>query len=166
MTSESAHPAPMRRTEREVTAPAEVEQMLAQGTVCHLGLVDGDRAYVVPVSYGYQEGRLYVHSAGMGHKVELLRANNNVCFEVTVESSVVPAGSPCSWSVRYASVIGYGRASFIDDRAEKARALDVITGHYGGGEGHDYPAESLDRVTVIAIAVESLTGKRSAPGGE
>jgi hypothetical protein len=150
----------MRRKEREITDRAALEAILQKAAVCHLGLAVGGEPYVVPVSFGYRDGCLYVHSSPAGRKVEMLRQNPRVCFEVELDGGVVPKGAPCSWSVRYNSVIGWGQASFVVDAEEKRRALDVIVAHYGG-EPAAYTPQALGEVAVIRIAVAEMTGKRS-----
>jgi nitroimidazol reductase NimA-like FMN-containing flavoprotein (pyridoxamine 5'-phosphate oxidase superfamily) len=150
----------MRRKEQEITDRAALESILHRATVCRLGLAVGDEPYVVPVSFGYQDGSLYVHSSPEGKKVEMLRQNPRVCFEVDVEEELVRKGAPCAWSVRYRSVIGWGRAAFLTDEEEKRRALDVIVAHYGTGSG-EYTAKALREVAVICIQIEEMVGKRS-----
>lgn len=151
----------MRRKEQEIPSGTDLESILRRATVCRLGLAVGDEPYVVPVSFGYQDGCLYVHSSPEGKKVEMLRQNPRVCFEVDVDEELVRKSAPCSWSVRYRSVIGWGRAAFLTNMEEKQRALDVIMAHYGGATPGNYTAKALREVAVIRIEVEEMTGKRS-----
>lgn len=150
----------MRRSEQEITDRAALESILQHATVCRLGLAVGNEPYVVPISFGYRDGCLYVHSSPAGKKVDMLRQNPRVCFEVDVDEELVPKGAPCSWSVRYRSVIGWGRAAFLTGEEEKRHALDVIVAHYGAGPG-EYTAKALREVAVVRIKVEEMTGKRS-----
>lgn len=150
----------MRRKEQEITDRAALDSILQRATVCRLGLAVAGEPYVVPVSFGYRDGCVYVHSSPEGKKVEMMRQNPRVCFEVDVDEELVPKGAPCSWNVRYRSVIGWGRAAFLGDEAEKRAALDVIVAHYGAEPG-DYAEKSLQKVAVIRIQVEELTGKKS-----
>jgi len=151
----------MRRKEQEILDHAELEAILHRATVCRLGLAVGDAPYVVPVSFGYQEGCLYFHSAPEGKKIEMLRQNPRVCFEVDVDEELVRKGTPCAWSIRYRSVIGWGRAAFLATEEEKRRALDVIMVHYGGATPGNYTAKALREVAVIRVAIEEMTGKKS-----
>ena len=58
------------RREREVTDINEILSILDKAKVLHLGLVDGDEPYVVPMNYGYvmEDGKLtvYLHGAKVG----------------------------------------------------------------------------------------------------
>jgi nitroimidazol reductase NimA-like FMN-containing flavoprotein (pyridoxamine 5'-phosphate oxidase superfamily) len=160
----------MRRREKEVTDPAEARAVLARGEVLRLAMIAADGApYVVPLSFVAAPGpdglRLWVHSAGEGRKIEALRADPRVCFEVTVDAAVVPAERVCDFSARFTSVIGAGRAVFVESPEEKVRALEAIGARYAGRHGAVAKAEAA-RVQVIEIRVESLSCKRSpAPRG-
>ncbi|MCE5270315.1 pyridoxamine 5'-phosphate oxidase family protein [bacterium] len=152
----------MRRKEREITDRAEMESILKQAPVFHLGLVDAEGPYVVPVNCGYDSagGCLWFHCAREGRKVEALRRDNRVCVEAELDSRMVTVGRACDWTMKYRSVIAFGRAALVEDPAEKVRGLDVIMSHYGGPTG-DYHGPSLERTLLVRIDIESLSGKKS-----
>ena len=76
----------MTRRERQVTDIEEIKDILDKCMVVHLGLIDGDEPYVVPLNYGYtmEDDKLtiYVHGATVGHKLDLIRQNPKVFFEM------------------------------------------------------------------------------------
>ena len=150
----------MRRKEREIRDERSIRGILEQGIVCRVGLCDGRFPYIVPMSYGVRDGRLYLHGAGEGTKIDLLRKNNRVCFEVDADARVARGESACRWSMKYRSVVGFGTARLLEDDAEKRAGLDAIMAHYGGPEG-PYDGKSLERTCVIEIEIESMTGKES-----
>jgi len=150
----------MRREDKEITYPPYIETIIARAIVCRLALSDDGQPYVVPLCYGYKDNTLYLHTAREGRKLDILRKNDRVCIEIDIDCEVVQSDDPCNWSVKYRSVIGFGRASFIVDEEEKQTALNIITSHYGG-EPHAYDAGNVRRTTVIKVALESLTGKHS-----
>ena len=150
----------MRRAEREIKDRSTIEEILRRATVCRLAVCDGNVPYVVPLSFGYRDNRLYFHSAPEGRKMETIKANPHVCFEVDVDHEIVPGEIPCGWTVRYRSVIGFGKARLLEDVAQKKRALDIILGHYGRGP-FEYPEGAIDEVAVVVIEIDSLTGKQS-----
>ena len=152
----------MRRSEKEIADEAEIREVIRRSTVCRLGMVDDGLPYVVPLSFGYEAGHLFLHSASEGRKIEALRKNPRVCFEFDVDCQVVRAAEPCNWAMRFRSVVGFGRAEFVDDLEEKRHALAVIMRQYAGAEElFSFPAQRLESTTVIRIAVESMTGKQS-----
>ncbi len=117
--------------------------------------------YIVPVNYGYKDQKLYIHSAKTGKKMEYVEKNNLVCFEIEGAVEIIEAGEACSWSTRYRSVIGYGRASVTSGRESIEEALDIIMKHQSGREGWAYPDSNLDDVAIIEIEIEDMTGKKS-----
>ena len=151
----------MRRREKEITDLQEIEAILRRAQVCRLALVDGDRPYIVPMNFGYERGILYFLCAPEGRKLEILRRNRHVCFEVDVDHELMTGGAqPCRWGMRYRSVIGFGSAFFIEDATEKRGALAVIMGQYAEGE-FDFPEEEVTRTTVFKVEIETMTGKKS-----
>ncbi len=150
----------MRRNDREITDRDEIAAILAEATVCHIGLAGDDGPYVVPVSFGYEDGSVYFHTAPAGKKLAMLEKDPRCCFEVDICDQVVRNDSPCSWGVRYRSVIGYGRAEILRNPEEKGHGLNSIMQHYGGGT-HEFSEQDLGQVTVIRIAVDTMTGKKA-----
>lgn len=148
----------MRRSDREITDRAELEEMLRTQQVLHLGLWDGVEPYVVPLNYGYDGTALYLHSALEGRKLEAMRDHPRVCFTVTAEQQVVPNEVPCGWSVKYRSIIGYGEARLLETAEEKAEGLNVIMRQFTGSD-FEFPAEALPKTAVIRIEISELTGK-------
>jgi len=169
----------MRRKDREITDHAEIEGIIREAPVCRIGFADGGEPYVVPLSFGYEDGSVYIHSAREvsknlsgsspvsslaefdGKKITMIRKNPRCCFEVDICDRLVKGDKPCSWGMRYRSVIGYGRAATLTEPEEKKHGLNCIMQHYGGGT-HDFSDGDLDSVTVIRIMLDSLTGKKHA----
>lgn len=151
----------MRRHEQEITEIETIEEILQKASVCRIGLVDDNIPYIVPVCFGYQDGSIYLHSSPRGRKIEVMRRNNNVCFEVDVDVEMVPGAEACEWSVKYRSVIGFGKASLVENKEEKIAALNVIMKHYSGTSAHEYRPHSFKSAAIIKIQIESMTGKRS-----
>lgn len=150
----------MRRRELEISERHEIEAIIAEAIVCRLAMCDGDRPYLVPLSFGYRDNTLYFHCAMEGKKLAILADNPNVCFEMDVDVEVKRADTPCGFGMTYRSVIGSGTASIIDDPVEKARALDVIVRHYSASPD-TYPEALLEIMKVIRVEIECLTGKKS-----
>jgi nitroimidazol reductase NimA-like FMN-containing flavoprotein (pyridoxamine 5'-phosphate oxidase superfamily) len=151
----------MRRKEKEINDRAEIENVLERATVCRVALSHNDLPYVIPLNFGYADNCLYFHSAPEGKKIEIIKRNNHVCFEVDIDHELIEAETACDWTVRYRSVIGFGKALLVDDPEEKRRALDIIVGHYSD-RLYEYPEEAVSRVAIIKVEIESMTGKQSA----
>jgi nitroimidazol reductase NimA-like FMN-containing flavoprotein (pyridoxamine 5'-phosphate oxidase superfamily) len=155
--SASARSGPMRRTDRLVTDRAAIDDVLRRADVLHLAMAGEGGPYVVPVNFGYDGERIWIHCAEEGHKLDLLAADPRVCFEACVDVRIVP-GKECGWGARFRSVIGFGAAVQVDDPAEKSHGLAAIIEHYSG-RPETVPADKVTGVAVLRIDIESITGK-------
>jgi uncharacterized protein len=167
----------MRRKDREITDRAAIEAILDEAMVCRIGLADDDGPYVVPMCFGFEGTCLYLHSAPEasknlsgssplsslaefdGKKITMIRKNPRCCFEADICDGIISGDRPCSWGMRYRSVIGFGRAAILTEPEEKQHGLNCIMRHYGGGT-HEFSEKDLGPVTVIRITIESMTGKK------
>lgn len=161
----------MRRNDRLIDDPAILRAFLAQENVLHLGLTDGQTPYVVPMSYGFdwpegEQPTFYLHCAGEGQRLSLIRKNPRVCVEISKQIRIVPGPVPCSWTSKYKSVIAFGTAHILTDPAEKAAALRAVLRQDGYEGEAEFPPEMLARVTALRIDVETLTGKSNLRPGE
>jgi len=169
----------MRRKDREVTDIREIERILSACKTCHVAMFDhfaeGEVGfpYIVPLSYGYkifesdrsESGtlELYFHSALTGKKIDLLKKNPRVCFEISREGNVVCPEDYCQAGIDFfESVIGRGEVIFLDGD-EKRGALAVMFAHQTGKDalyGDKLPDEEVAKVCVFKIVAGEFTGKR------
>ena len=152
----------MRKREREITDISEIEEIIEKSINCRIGLVDGDEPYVVPVCFGYEREALYFHGALEGRKIELIKKNDRVSFEMEADVEIVSGANACDWTTKYRSVIGVGRASILESDGEKIHGLELIMKHYSeGSEGEfSFPKSRLDLSSVVRVDIELITGKK------
>jgi len=150
----------MRKKDKEIVDVAAVEDVLRRAAVCRLGLCRDDMPYVVPVCFGFEDGALYFHCAKEGKKLDILRKNSNVCFEVDIDCEIVEVGQACGWGMKYKSVVGFGKAVILEDAELKRKGLDVIMRHYSNGD-FGYSEETVEKTAVIKIEIQSMTGKQA-----
>ncbi len=151
----------MRRHEQEIKDREGIEAIIQRVQVCRIGLSINDEPYIVPMNFGYESNCLYFHCAGEGKKLDMLRQNSKVCFEMDIDYQMVKrAGPPCGWSARYRCLMGTGKAFVVENLQEKAAALNIIVQHYGG-DRYDFSEKELERVAVIKIEISSMTGKKA-----
>lgn len=151
----------MRRKEKEITSPEEIEAVIKKASVCRLGLSINDTPYIVPMNFGYKDGTLFFHSARQGRKIETLSQNKRICFEMDIEHEIKSADSACEFGMKYISVIGFGDAEFIEDTEGKKKALDIIMEHYKPEQIFEYNERLVKRIKVFQVKVQSMTGKKS-----
>jgi len=151
----------MKRKDKEITDRMEIESILSQARICRIGFSQNNKPYIVPMNFGYKDGYLFFHCAQEGMKIDIIKQNNNVCFEVDINHEITDTGILCNWSTRYSSVIGFGKALLVKDPIEKKLALNVIVNHYSPKAKFKYSEEALNKVGIIKIEITSMTGKKS-----
>lgn len=157
----------MTRREREVTDINEIIKILDKSKVLHLGLVDGDEAYVVPMNYGYtmDNGKLtiYLHGAKRGKKIDLIRANPKVFFEMDCDITPFEGEIACKYGITYSSIMGKGLAEIVEDVEEKKKALSILM-KTQTEKDFEFEEKMVAFVNVIRIDVSQYTAKhRPAP---
>jgi len=143
----------------KITDIDEIEGIIKKALICRLGLVDNDEPYIIPVCFGYERGALYFHGSLKGRKVELIKKNNKVCFEMDIDAELEKSEDPCKWAMKGKSVVGVGRASILEDDGEKSHALRLIMEHYSEGD-FSLPKPALDSVSVVRVDISNITGKK------
>ena len=153
----------MTKREREVTDINEIIRYLDAAKVLHLGLVDGDEPYVVPMNYGYtmEEGKLtlYLHGATRGRKLDVMRANPKVFFSLECDLQPFEGTVACKYGLAYASVMGRGIATIVEDVEEKKKGLSILMKTQTGKE-FTFEDRLTTIVSVIRIDVLEFTAKR------
>ncbi|MDL2319218.1 pyridoxamine 5'-phosphate oxidase family protein [Eubacteriales bacterium OttesenSCG-928-A19] len=154
----------MRRKERELTSPDDLADILARGMVCRVALHDTPYPYIVPLNYGFvrEDGRfaLYFHCAREGTKLDLMRRDAHVAFEVEGETRLIEGDAACEYSAAFESVIGQGLLTEVSGE-EKRAGMTALMRQVAPERDFDIPDAALARVTILRLDVERMTGKRS-----
>ena len=153
----------MRRKEKEITDKAEIEEIVSRAKVCRLAMVDNGEPYILPLCFGYKDSAFYFHSAPEGRKIDILKKNSRVCFELDVDVEIAEGKEACGWSMRYKSVIGWGAAVIVSDPEQRREALNIIMAHYAsdGKNAFSYSESIFENTAVIRVNVGSISGKKS-----
>ncbi len=153
----------MTRREREITDINEIISILDKSKIAHIGLVDGDEPYVVPMNYGYimENGRLtiYLHGAKRGRKLDLMRKNPKVFFEAECDLREFEGDIACRYGIAYESIMGKGTAVIIEDIEEKKKALSLLM-KTQTGKDFEFEDKMTAFVSIIRIDVAEYTAKR------
>ena len=152
----------MTKRERQVTDPEQIRHILDTGRVLHLGLSVNDEPYVVPMNYGYtmEDGKLvmYLHSAVRGKKLDMIRANSKVFFEIDCDRMPFEGRVPCQYGMVYSSVMGRGTAFIVEDVEEKKQAMALLM-KTQTGKDFTFEDRLVSIVAVIRIDVAEYTAK-------
>ena len=160
----------MRAARKEIRESEVIDDLLAGAPVGRLGTF-GEDGYpmIKPLNFVYHQGVIYFHSAKEGEKIETIRKESRVCFEVDVPIAYVKSRveNPCKADYLYRSVIIRGKAGLVEEQVEKVTALRALMEKYQPGEGYcDFPAETLARTAVVKIEIAEMTGKEDLGQGE
>ncbi len=151
----------MRRKDKEITDPIAIAAILKSCYVMHLAMVDAGNPYLVPLNYGYDGECIYFHSAPIGRKIDVLKANNKVCFEVSTNEKLIIADRACEYGFQYTSVIGFGKVRFIESMDEILKAYKAIMFQCTGKIFTDFDADAIRRTCIGRIDIEHLIAKKS-----
>ena len=156
----------MTRREREITDRAEILDILDRGSILHLGLVDGDEPYVVPMNYGYtmdEDGHLtfYLHGATQGRKLDLMRKNPRVFLEMECDVAPFEGDVACRYGTAYKSLMARGKAVILEDPQEKMTGLSLFMKTQTGRD-FEFNERLVKVVSVIRIDVDEYTAKKRA----
>jgi len=158
----------MRRKRCKIESRAEIEKILKRARIGRLATIGVDGfPYITPVNYVWHNGHIYFHSAHEGEKIENIRKDARVCFEVDIPLAYLglaydPSRPTCHVHQFYHCVIIRGRAEFVTDAAEKVAALNALVEIHE--ESDDFTKVTADTkgvglCTVIALRVETISGK-------
>ena len=153
----------MTKRERQIFDPDQIKAILDTAKVLHLGLAVDNEPYVVPMNYGYlmEDGKLtlYLHSAVLGKKLDMIRANPRVFIEMDCDRIPFEGEKPCQYGLAYASIMGRGTAVIVEDVEEKKMAMSVLMKTQ---TGQDFAFEDrlVSMVAVIRIDVSEYTAKK------
>lgn len=156
----------MRRKDREVTDLDQIFAIVRNCSVAHVGMVENGRPYVVALNFGYERQGdqlvLYFHSAYEGHKMDILKQDPNIYFQMDCVHELITGTKedPCAYCWRYDSVMGSGQVKFIEGAEEKAHALNCIIRHLEKTEDtFRFPEAMLKKTCVYRVVSTDLTGK-------
>ncbi len=150
----------MRRFKQQLTEEESIE-ILCNATAGVLSLCGNDGIpYGVPLSHVYHDGKLYFHSALVGHKVDLIRENENASFTVIAKDEIHPE----RFTTYFQSVIANGKIRIVEDEKEKLCILEIL-GRRCNPDDEEALAKELksgfSRCHALEMTIDILTGKQA-----
>lgn len=145
-----------------VTDISTINHVLDQCKTIHLGLRDGERVYVVPVHFAYEEHQghytFYFHGGPHGRRYELVKKTHYAAFEMNSGQQLRDGGSvACEWSADFASVMGEGRVDLLETNEEKLAALKLMMKQYAGSTDFEFPEDHLKYVQVYKLTATEVS---------
>lgn len=153
----------MTRRELEITDINVITEILDKSKIVHIAMVDEGEPYMVAMNYGYtmEDGKLafYVHGATQGRKLDVMKANPNVFVEIECDMTPFEGDKACQYGMAYASLMGKGKATVLEESEEKQEALTVLM-KTQTGKDFTFNDKLVSIVSVIRIDVEEYTAKK------
>ena len=146
---------------------AAVYQILDEAFVCHVGFAVEGQPYVIPTGYGRIGDRLYIHGSAASRMLRSLADGIDVCVTVTLIDGLVVARSAFHHSLNYRSVVALGKATVVEEEAEKWAALEAITNHIvpnRWAESREPNEQELRATLVLVLPLVEVSAKvRTGP---
>ncbi len=153
----------MRKKEREVIDTNEIESIIKKVDTCRIALIDGDLPYIVALNFGYKPGKpavLYFHCANTGRKLDVIAKNNTACFQMDVDHELVTTKKACGYSMKFKSIVGYGKIHKVLEKEKKIEGLNYIMKQYSDKDNFHYEDKMLDVTTILKLEIDQITGKK------
>lgn len=149
----------MRRKKQQLNE-SECSNIFARGTSGVLAILgDEGYPYAVPLSYVYDDHKIYFHSAKAGHKIDAIRSCSKASFCVIDQDQVVPE----EYTTYFKSVIAFGKIRLLEDPAEKREAIEKLAIKYYPANNKANRNHSIDKewdpLCAFVLSVEYMTGK-------
>ena len=147
----------MRRKDRKIDNSEAIE-ILNKGEYGILSMVSLEsEGYGIPLNYAMEGNNIYFHCATEGTKLDYLKNNNKVSFCVVGKTELMPA----KFGTKYESAIVFGITSDVGEN-EKREGLWLLIKKYSAdftNQGDTYIDKYWDRVTILKLSIESISGK-------
>ncbi|NEQ98315.1 MAG: pyridoxamine 5'-phosphate oxidase family protein [Cyanothece sp. SIO2G6] len=146
---------------------ALINQILDEALVLHVGFMANNQPFVIPMTYGRDGDRLYLHGAVTSRLLQNLEQGIDICVTATLLDGLVLARSIFHHSMNYRSVVLFGRATLVDDEAEKLHALKVLSEHIVPGrweQARKPNPQEANATTVLAFPIEEGSAKVRSGG--
>ena len=153
----------MRRKDRQIEDVIDIETIISSSDVCRIAFADNNNPYIVTMNFGYTGGdhpSLYFHCATEGRKLEMIKKNNYVCFEMDTDHKIYTGEKGCDWGMKYSSVVGFGKISVLKNKETRIEGLNCIMAHYSDRKDFSYDEKILETTTILKLDIQEMTGKR------
>jgi nitroimidazol reductase NimA-like FMN-containing flavoprotein (pyridoxamine 5'-phosphate oxidase superfamily) len=135
--------------------------ILDSALVAHVAFVHDERPVVIPMIFGHDGERIFLHGARKG-RITTATAGEPVSISVALVDGIVAARSLFDSSMNYRAVVIHGRATVLTSDEDRVRALRCITDHSIPGRWDEVrlPTEIELRATeILAVEIEGASAK-------
>ena len=141
---------------------AIVNQILDESLVVHVGFVVDNQPFVIPMGYGREGDRLYIHGSTASRMLKSLEKGIDLCVTATLLDGIVIARSLFHHEMNYRSVVLFGRATLVEGEDEKLHALKVLSEQIIPGrweQARTPTPQEVKGTTVLAFPIAEGSAK-------
>ena len=150
------------RRKKQSLSKEECIDVLEKGTSGVLALCGNQmEPYALPISYVYENQKIYFHCAKSGYKLDLIQENNQVSFCVIDQDVIVPE----KYTTYFKSVIVFGNIRMLEDDKEKQHAIETLAIKYSPDESIQSRQEEIEKywktLCLLELDIKEMTGKQA-----
>ena len=150
------------RRKKQVLSNEENIEILQKGTSGVLALLgDNEYPYAVPISYVYENSKVYFHGAKAGHKIDAIRKCSKASFCVIAQDEIFPE----EYTTYFRSVIAFGKIRILEDENEIREAIEKLAIKYHPTDSIENRNQEIARewkpLCMMELSVEHMTGKEA-----
>jgi nitroimidazol reductase NimA-like FMN-containing flavoprotein (pyridoxamine 5'-phosphate oxidase superfamily) len=156
-----------RKRERASYERDQIDAILDEGLIAHLGIVEDGQPIVIPTLHARDGDVVYCHGSSASRTLRALADGAAACLTVSLIDGLVLARSAMHHSANYRSAIVLGSARLVEDRAERMHGFEQIVERIVPGRWPEVRAPSeneLKATTLLALPLEESSAKvRTGP---
>jgi nitroimidazol reductase NimA-like FMN-containing flavoprotein (pyridoxamine 5'-phosphate oxidase superfamily) len=156
-----------RAPKRALYDRAQIDAILDEALVCHVGFVHDGQPYVIPMLHARVGDVVYIHGSTASRLVRTLAGGAPCSLTVTLLDGIVLARSAFHHSANYRSVTVLGRASLVESEEQRLQALEAFSEHLVPGRWdvvRPPNRKELKATQVLALALDEASAKmRTGP---
>ncbi|MDE7326957.1 MAG: pyridoxamine 5'-phosphate oxidase family protein [Lachnospiraceae bacterium] len=150
------------RRKKQILGKQESIDVLKNKTAGVLALLgDDDYPYAVPISYVYDNSKIYFHSAKEGHKIDAIKKCSKASFCVIDQDNIVPE----EYTTYFRSVIVFGKIRILEDEKEIREAIERLAIKYHPEDSKENRGWVISKewrsLCLIELSIEHMTGKEA-----
>ena len=150
------------RRKKQLLSNKENIELLEKGTSGVLALLgDNEYPYAVPISYVYDNSKIYFHGAKVGHKIDAIRKCRKASFCVIDQDEIFPE----KYTTYFKSVIVFGKIRILEDENEIREAIERLAMKYHPTDSIENRIQEIARewkaLCMMELSIEHMTGKEA-----
>lgn len=150
----------MEKSIHEIKDEQIMNEILTGSGFCRISMMDGDRPYTLPLTYGYKDKCIYINSAPGGKKIELLSRNPKVQFEIECPKGKGNESLAGHNPGITPSLVGKGTVEIISDVPGKKSGMEVILSQHGASGLTDFNPRDMEYLVILKLNIDSLERKQ------